>query len=185
MAADSDRFDDSGGDRRWVDVPELPGPVADAITTLIAQHNMQAPAGRGAGNGQVSREHLGDVIQCAERVKAFADASLLDATAALVADVAAGHGIGREDPHYGAKVAAHRKAACRAVVHEVQLLTGFTVTAARERVRFATAMPQRVESAHDLLRTGGCSWDRARIAHTETAHLDPALAGQGCPSCRR
>ncbi|MBB2891146.1 hypothetical protein FHU39_001130 [Flexivirga oryzae] len=108
----------------------------------------------------MSREHLGDLIQAAERVKAFADAALVDATAALVADITA-----------------HRKAACQAVVHEVQLLTGSTITAARDRVRFATALDARVHGAQELLRTGGCTWDRARIAYTETKHLDPVLAG--------
>ena len=46
------------------------------------------------------------------------------------------------------------------------------------QVRFATALPDRIGAAHELLRSGGCSWERARIAYAETAHLDPVLAGQ-------
>src|SRR5579875_1937126 len=168
MATDDERRDGSDNSRVLVDLSGVPEAVVAAVTALAEQS-------RNAGNGNVSREHLGDLIQCAERVKAFAEASLLDATAVLVTDVAAEHGIGRDDPRYAAKVAAHRRAACRAVVHEVQLLTGSTLTAARGRVRFATAMPERVRSAHESLRTGGCSWDRARIAYAETAHLDPVL----------
>lgn len=45
-------------------------------------------------------------------------------------------------------------------------------------VRFATALGERVGAAHELLRAGSCSWERARIAYAETAHLDPVLAGQ-------
>ena len=168
-------------DPRWVDVSGLPAPIADAVTALIAAHTERSEPATAlvtTGTGEVSREHLGDVIQSAERLKAFADNCLLDATADLVSDLAAGHGISRDDPRYAAKVAAHRKSACRAVVHELQLLTGSTLTAARDRVRFATALDARVHGAHDMLRTGGCSWDRARTAYTETKHLDPVLAGQ-------
>lgn len=156
---------------RVVDVSGLPDTVITALTELAGQ-------ARHTSLSDVSRERLGDLVQAAETVKAFADASSLDATAALVEDVAADHGIHRDDPRYARKVAAHRKAACRAVVHEIQLLTGSTLTAAREQVRFATAMRERVGAAHDLLRAGGCSWQRARIAYAETAHLDPVLAGQ-------
>ncbi|WP_325550632.1 hypothetical protein [Flexivirga sp.] len=164
---------DSG---RVLDLSGLPETVANALVALVTE------AGRGDGAvtraERVSREHLGDVVQAAEAVKGFADAASLDATAALVQDVAVDHGVPVDDPRYVAKVAAHRKHACRAVVHEVQLLTGSTLSAARDRVRFATAMTQRVGAAHELLAGGGCSWERARIAYTETAHLDPVLAGQ-------
>lgn len=163
-------------DRRVVDLSGVPGPVADALIALVGAVGDRARAVTRVE--RVDREHLGDLVQAAEAVKGFADAASLDATAALVEDVAVDHGVTVDDPRYPAKVAAYRKQACRAVVHEVQLLTGCTLTAARDRVRFATAMGQRVGSAHDVLRAGGCSWERARIAFTETSHLDPVLAGQ-------
>lgn len=163
--------DGHGSTTQTVDVSGLPDTVVAAISALAEQ-------ARHTSRTDVSREHLGDLVQAAEAVKGFADASLLDATAALVEDVAADHGVGHDDPSYARKVAAHRKAACRAVVHEIQLLTGSTLTAARDQVRFATAMRERVGSAHDLLRAGGCTWQRARIAYAETAHLDPVFAGQ-------
>lgn len=166
---------DAGGGR-LLDLSVLPARVADAIALLVTE-----AAGRDSAvtrEERVSREHLGDVVQAAEAVKGFADAGLLDATSALVEDVAVDHGVAVDDPRYAAKVAAHRRGACRAVVHEVQLLTGSTLTAARDRVRFATAMQQRVEGAHELLRGGRCSWERVRIAYSETAHLDPVMAGE-------
>ncbi|MBB2891655.1 hypothetical protein [Flexivirga oryzae] len=145
-------------DPRWVDVSGLPGPIADAVTALTEHTDRAQPARvtittdthTDTDTGQVSRERLGDLIQAAEKVKSFADAALVDATAALVADITAHHGVGADDPRYAAKVAAHRKAACQAVVHEVQLLTGSTITAARDRVRFATALDARVHGAQDL-----------------------------------
>lgn len=157
-------------DARVVDLSGLPDTVIAAISALADQARQAFT--------DASREHLGDLVQAAEVVKGFSDASLLDATGALVEDLAADHGVGRDDPRYARKIAAHRKSACRAVVHEVQLLTGSTLTAAREQVRFATAMRQRVGAAHDRLRAGACTWQRARIAYAETAHLDPVLAGQ-------
>lgn len=161
------------GESRVVDLSGLPGPVADALVVLVTG------AGRvGDAAVRVERELLGDVVQAAEVVKGFADAVSLDATAALVEDVAVDHGVPVDDPRFAAKVAVYRKGACRAVVHEVQLLTGCTLTAARDRVRFATAMPERVRGAHELLAAGGCCWERARSAYAETAHLDPVLAGQ-------
>lgn len=166
-----------GGDGRWVDVSVLPGEVADAVALLVAEGGGGQAAGCSAG-GQGSREHWGDLVQAAETVKGFAEARLLDAASALVEDVASDHGVATDDPRFAQKVAVHRKGACRAVVQEVQLLTGSTLTAARERVRFATAMSHRVGGAHALLRSGGCSWERARLAYSETAHLDPVLAGQ-------
>ncbi|MGN6414536.1 hypothetical protein, partial [Flexivirga sp.] len=107
--------------------------------TLVAEGGRVDAA---AGPREFSRERLGGVILAVEAVKGFADAVLLDATSALVEDLAADHGVPVDDPRYAEKVAVHRKSACRAVVHEVQLLTGSTLTAARERVRFATAMEQ-------------------------------------------
>ena len=162
--------------RLLVDVSGVPAAVADALRTLVAE--VGGCGGGATGVGRVSRECLGDVVAAAETVKGFAEASLLDATSALVEDVAVDQGVPVDDPRFADKVAVHRKGACRAVVHEVQLLTGCTLTAARDRVRFATAMPQRVGAARELLRAGGCSWERARIAYAETAHLDPVLAGQ-------
>ncbi|WP_446663843.1 HNH endonuclease signature motif containing protein [Flexivirga sp. B27] len=170
MSSNGDADVPDGG-ARVVDVSGLPDAVVTAITDLAEQARRTSLA-------DASRERLGDLVQAAEAVKGFADASLLDATSALVEDVASDHGIDRDDPRYARKVAAHRKAACRAVVHEIQLLTGSTLPAARDRVRFATAMRERVSSAHDQLRAGGCTWQRARIAYAETAHLDPVLAGQ-------
>ncbi|MFC6707186.1 HNH endonuclease signature motif containing protein [Flexivirga alba] len=161
-----------------VDLSGVPAPVADALAILVAEVCQHGGGGAVTRVERVSREHLGDVVQAAEAVKGFAEAALLDATSALVEDVAVDHGVPVDDPRYAAKVAVHRKGACRAVVHEVQLLTGSTLTAARDRVRFATALPARVGGAHELLRAGGCSWERARIAYAETAHLDPVLAGQ-------
>lgn len=156
---------------RSVDLTDVPDAVADAIIALVDH------AGPGSLPGS-TRERLGDLIQAAEQVKAFADACALDATVALVDGVAAQHGVPRDDPRYATKVAIHRKQGCRAVAHEVQLLTGSTLTAARDRVRFATAMPDRVAVAREALREGRCTWERARIAYAETAHLDPVLAGE-------
>ncbi|MFC6707929.1 hypothetical protein [Flexivirga alba] len=161
-----------------VDLSGVPAPVADALAILVAEACQHGGGGALIRVERVSREHLGDVVQAAEVVKGFAEAALLDATSALVEDVAVDHGVPVDDPRFAQKVAVHRKGACRAVVHEVQLLTGSTLTAARDRVRFATALPARVGAAHGLLRAGGCSWERARIAYAETAHLDPVLAGQ-------
>ncbi|MGN6414444.1 hypothetical protein, partial [Flexivirga sp.] len=124
-----------------VDLAGLPGPVADAVRLLVAEAKALGSRERGAP-GRVRLERLGDVIQAAEAVKGFADAVLLDATSELVEDLSADHRVPIDDPRYAEKVAVHRKSACRAVVHEVQLLTGSTLTAARERVRFATAMEQ-------------------------------------------
>lgn len=161
----------SNPDRHLLDVSGMPEAVVTALTALAEQAGRESLA-------DVSRERLGDLVQAAESVKGFADGMLLDAASALVEDVAADHGVQRGDPRYSTKVAAHRKAACRAVVHELQLLTGSTLCAARDRVRFATAMPQRVEAAHAMLRAGESTWERARIAYGETSHLDPVLAGE-------
>ncbi|RNI17751.1 hypothetical protein [Flexivirga caeni] len=140
---DGEQFGEASG-ARVLDVSGLPETVVAAVTLLVEQ--AARPAERDAGHGAdaVSRELLGDVVQAAEVVKGFADACLVDATSGLVADVAADHGVPADDPRFAEKVAVYRKNACRAVVHEVQLLTGCTLTAARDRVRFATAMPERV-----------------------------------------
>lgn len=116
---------------RVVDLSGVPDAVADALVALVTEVGDRA----GAINREqrASREHPGDLVQAAEAVKGFADAAALDATSALVEDVAVDHGVSVDDPRYAAKVAVHRKHACRAVVHEVQLLTGSTLTAARDR----------------------------------------------------
>lgn len=132
-----------------------------------------APLGRRAAD----RDRLGEVVQAAERVKAAAEATGLAAIAALTADVMADHGVSADDPRRATKLRAHHRAAGLAVVQEVQLLTGASMPAARQRVRIATAMPDRVGGSRARLAAGEVSWDRVRVCFDETAHLDTTLAG--------
>ncbi|WP_460601705.1 hypothetical protein, partial [Flexivirga lutea] len=79
-----------------MDLAGLPGPVADALRLLVAEAKALGSRERGTP-GRVRPERLGDVIQAAEAVKGFADAVLLDATSALVEDLAADHGVPVDD----------------------------------------------------------------------------------------
>ncbi|WP_265445932.1 HNH endonuclease signature motif containing protein [Flexivirga meconopsidis] len=166
-----------------IDVTGLPDEVAAALRLLVkglrAEHADPTGTKRYAPTGRVrrDREHLGDTIQAAESVKACADAVSLSAVAALTDDVIAGARIAPDDPRHAAKLAAHRHAAAQAVVHEVQLLTGSTLHAARDRVRIATCMPDRTGTARAQLAHGTTTFERVRTVHAETAHLDPVMAG--------
>ncbi|NNG39048.1 DUF222 domain-containing protein [Flexivirga sp. ID2601S] len=166
-----------------IDVTGLPDDVAAALRLLVkglrAEHADPTGVARFAPAGRVrrDREQLGDVIQAAESIKACADAVSLSAIAALTDDVVAGARIAPDDPRHAAKLAAHRHAATQAVIHEVQLLTGCTLHAARDRVRIATCMPDRAGTARAQLAHGTTTFERVRTVHAETAHLDPVMAG--------
>jgi hypothetical protein len=158
---------------------DLTGDLEKPLVTapgVMDQLALVVSAARPGGLSGFSSEQALQVVEAAQRVKAWADSVSLEATATMVAelesdlaDLPPAPATPREWKRF---VSSCRSLAAR----EIQVATGLPITECQRRVWLSACGPERVGPVREGMRLGLVTFARAVALTEATAHMDALVA---------